>query len=164
MSILIILHVYQTTLFHRKTFLNKNILQNTFNKAQLNILEIKSTPNSTKSSKYFIQNQDRTHFYEILERNLNDFHPTLLKKSLTHLLINSSNNSNAVRSTLFSYLVFPILIICFIPLVIIDPLIPTIYRIIHSRLRSKFSCCQLISRSKPSMNHCNGMNPIWYCE
>jgi len=57
-SILIILHVYQTSSFHQKIFLNKNILQNRINKAHLNILQIKSTPNYTKSSNYFIKNKN----------------------------------------------------------------------------------------------------------
>ncbi|CAF4905119.1 unnamed protein product, partial [Rotaria sp. Silwood2] len=50
LSILIILHVYQISSFHRKTFLNKKIL------------EIKSTPNYTKPSKYFIENRNNTLF------------------------------------------------------------------------------------------------------
>jgi hypothetical protein len=134
-SILIILHVYQTSAFHRNTFLNKNILLDTINKAHLNILQIKSTPNYTKPSKYLIQNQHQTHFYEILERNTNDFHPTLLEKSVTESLINSSNNSsNSIQSSIFYNLPFLLLIIIFIPLVTIHPLIPTIYRIIHSNL------------------------------
>ncbi|UJR24771.1 hypothetical protein I4U23_006145 [Adineta vaga] len=127
-SILIILHVYQTSSFHRRTFFNRNLLKNTYHTAHLQLLEIKSTPNNTKLSTYSIDYQSKSHFYEIIDRKMNDFHPTLLHKSITESLINSSQNPT---SNLFYCIVSILLLISFLPLVIIHPFIPTLYRIFH---------------------------------
>ncbi|CAF1650034.1 unnamed protein product, partial [Adineta ricciae] len=125
-SLLTILHVYQTSSFHRKTFRNKNILKNTYIDAHLQILEIKSTPNTTKLSTFFVADTSDTRFYEIIDRKITDFHPTLLQKSITQSILNSSEKPN---SNLFYFVVSILLLITFVPLVIIHPLIPSFYRI-----------------------------------
>ena len=67
-SILIILYVYQSSLFHQKTFSNRKFIEKVYNEAYLKILEINSQPNYTIPSKLPVSKNLTTNFLVIITK------------------------------------------------------------------------------------------------
>ena len=134
LSILIILYVHEFASFHRTRYLNGNRVEQTFEQAQLDILEIRSTPNPMESIEFPFPIRFNTNLYQVVEQRPNEHHPTLYNYSISNSFIRPKNvsSSQSCHYVLYGLL----LIICLLSLVIHSS-IPTVDRLIRPNQSSR---------------------------
>ena len=93
LSILIILHVYEFSSSHRKRYFNGNQVERMFEKAELDILEARSSPNQTQVIVFPFPTRYENALHGIADDSPDDHHPTLINISISESFLRPTKRS-----------------------------------------------------------------------